>query len=67
MFISKMDAYFIPALLAVQKKFSHIISVTIDVPEEYSVYRLLRWDAMLEALNATITNININMKNNWRK
>ena len=42
MFISKIDAYFIPALLAVQQKFSHIISATIDVLEEYSVYRLLR-------------------------
>ena len=37
MSVAEMDAYFIPTLLAVQRKFSHIIPDTIDVAKEYSV------------------------------
>ena len=67
MSIAKMDAYFIPTLLAVQQKFSHIIPDTFDVAEEYSVYRSLRRGATLEALNSAIPEAIINMNNKWRK
>ena len=63
MSIVEMDAYFIPTLLAVQRKFSHIIPDTFVVAEQYSVYRSLRWGATLEALNAQIPEAVINMNN----
>ena len=63
MSIAEMDAYFIPTLLAVQPKFSHIIPDTFDVAEQYSVYRSLRWGATSEALNAQIPKAFINMNN----
>ena len=67
MSIAEMDAYFIPTLLAVQRKFSHIIPDTFDVAEFYSVYRSLRRGATSEALNARIPEAVINMNNKWRK
>ena len=67
MSIAEMDAYFIPTLLAVQQKFSHIIPDTFDVAEFYSVYRSLCCGATSEALNARIPEAVINMNNKWRK
>ena len=67
MSIAEMDTYFIPTLLAVQRKFSHIIPDTFDVAEFYSVYRSLRRGATSKALNVRIPEAVINMNNKWRK
>ena len=67
MSFAEMDAYFIPTLLAVQRKSSHIILDTLDVAEHYRFYRSLRWGATLEALNPQIPEAVINMNNKWRK
>ena len=60
MSIAEMDAYFIPTLLTVQRKYSHIIPDTFDVAEQYSFYRSLRWGATSEALNAQIPKTSLN-------
>ena len=67
MSIAEMDAYFIPTLLAVWQKCSHIIPDTFDVTEHYSVYRSLRRGATSEALNVQIPEAVINMNNKWQK
>ena len=67
MSIAEMDAYFIPTLLAVQRKLSHIIPDTFNVAEFYSVYRSFRRGATLEALNMRIHEAVINMNNKRQK
>ena len=67
MSIAEMDTYFIPTLLAFQRKFSHIIPDAFDVAEHYSVYWSLRRGATLEALHVQIPEAVINMNNKWQK
>jgi hypothetical protein len=67
MSIAEMDEYLHVVLLEVQRQFPRILSDTINVQDEFSVYRSLRRGATSEAQNAQIPKEVIEANNRWRK
>ena len=51
----------------VQKRWPQIIPDSVNISEEYSVSRSLRWGATAEAQNAGISQSVIEANNRWRK
>ena len=67
MSIGELDVLFHALLKEVQKKCPSVISSSIDVEADYSVYRSLCRGATSEAQNAGISEEVINAHNRWRK
>jgi pyrroloquinoline quinone (PQQ) biosynthesis protein C len=67
MSIAEMDDYLHGMLLEVQRQFPRVLSDTVSVQEEFSVYRSLRRGATSEAQNAQIPKGVIEAINRWRK
>jgi hypothetical protein len=67
MSIAEMDDYLHDVLLEVQRQFPRVLSDTVNVQEEFSVYRSLRRGATSEAQNAQIPKEVIEANNRWRK
>jgi hypothetical protein len=67
MSIAEMDEHLHVVLLEVQRQFPLVLSDTVNVQDEFSVYRSLRRGATSEAQNAQIPKEVIEANNRWRK
>lgn len=67
MSISELDVHFHSVLLEVQRRFPNAIPDSINVFDEYSVFRSLRRGATSEAQNVGIAPNVIESNNRWRK
>ena len=67
MSVSELDVHFHSVLLEVQRRFPSAIPDTVNVMEEFSVFRSLRRGATSEAQNVGIAPNVIDSNNRWRK
>ena len=67
MSVAELDVHFHSVLLEVQRRFPNAIPDSVNVIEDYSVYRSLRRGATSEAQNEGIDQTVIESNNRWRK
>ena len=67
MSVSELDVHFHSVLLEVQRRFPDAIPDSVNVFDDYSVFRSLRRGATTEAQNVGIAANVIESNNRWRK